>query len=162
MTDGRILIACIGNIFMGDDGFGTEVARRLAGRALPSDVVLKDFGIRGLDLTYALLEPWDLVILVDACGQGGEPGTVYLIEPDATASTGAFARMDAHAMNPMSSLQMVRAMGGTSNRVVIVGCQPADLGGEDGRIGLSEPVAAAVGEAVLMIEGLMETVLQPN
>jgi hydrogenase maturation protease len=161
MTDGRILIACIGNIFMGDDGFGTEVARTLAGRSLPPDVVLKDFGIRGLDLTYALLEPWDLAILVDACGQGGEPGTVYLIEPDATLGH-AFAGMDPHAANPVNALQMAKSMGQTSNRVVIVGCQPADLGGEDGRIGLSEPVAAAVGEAVQMIEELVETVLQPN
>lgn len=161
MTDGRILIACIGNIFMGDDGFGTEVARTLAGRSLPPDVVLKDFGIRGLDLTYALLEPWDLVILVDACGQGGAPGTVYLIEPD--ASTGvAFAGMDPHAANPVSALRMAKSMGQTSNRVVIVGCQPADLGGEEGRIGLSKPVAAGVGEAVSMIEELVETVLQPN
>ena len=82
MTNPRILIACIGNIFLGDDGFGTEVARRLADRSLPPGVILKDFGIRGLDLTYALLDPYDLVILVDACPRGGEPGTIYLIEPD--------------------------------------------------------------------------------
>ena len=75
MTNSRILIACIGNIFLGDDGFGVEVARRLAGRPLPPEVMLKDFGIRGFDLTYALLEPYELVILVDACPRGGEPGT---------------------------------------------------------------------------------------
>src|SRR6202040_1259682 len=82
MTNPRILIACIGNIFLGDDGFGTEVARRLAGGSLPPGVILKDFGIRSLDLTYALLDPYELVILVDACPRGGEPGTVYLVEPD--------------------------------------------------------------------------------
>ena len=76
MTPPRILIACIGNIFLGDDGFGTEVARRLANRELPADVVLKDFGIRGLDLTYALLDPYELVLLVDACQKGGTPGTI--------------------------------------------------------------------------------------
>src|ERR1700737_3551246 len=87
MTHPRILIACIGNIFLGDDGFGTEVALRLARRALPPGVMLKDFGIRGLDLTYALLDPYDLIILVDACPRGGEPGTVYLVEPDPIESS---------------------------------------------------------------------------
>ena len=82
MSHPRILVACIGNIFLGDDGFGTEVARRLAARTLPPEVSVKDFGIRGLDLTYALLEPYELTILVDACPRGGEPGSVYLIEPD--------------------------------------------------------------------------------
>ena len=86
MTQPRILIACVGNIFLGDDGFGTEVARRLAGRSLPPGVVLKDFGIRGVDLNYALLDPYDLIILVDACARGGEPGSVYLIEPDPVES----------------------------------------------------------------------------
>ena len=83
----QILIACIGNIFLGDDGFGTEVARRLAGRNLPTEVIVKDFGIRGLDLTYALLDPYELVILVDACPRGGEPGTIYLVEPDPVESS---------------------------------------------------------------------------
>src|SRR5271154_5959599 len=86
MTGSRILIACIGNIFLGDDGFGTEVARRLACRALPPEVTLRDFGIRGLDLTYALLDPYELVILADACPRGGEPGTLYLVEPDPVES----------------------------------------------------------------------------
>src|SRR5579863_6607195 len=98
MTSPRILIACIGNIFLGDDGFGTEVAHRLAGRSLPSEVVLRDFGIRGLDLTYALLETHELVILVDACPRGGEPGTVYLVEPDPIESPpdAAPARLETH------------------------------------------------------------------
>lgn len=84
MTEPRVLIACIGNIFLGDDGFGVEVARTLASHSLPAGVVWKDFGIRGFDLIYALLDPWDLVILVDACRRGGEPGSIYLIEFDAS------------------------------------------------------------------------------
>src|ERR1700731_3858623 len=126
MTPPRILIACIGNIFLGDDGFGTEVARRLAERPLPPGVVLKDFGIRGLDLTYALLDPYDLVVLVDACPCGGEPGTVYLVEPDAaTARTpdGAPASLETHGMNPMSVLRMAASMGGAPRRIPIVGCE---------------------------------------
>jgi hydrogenase maturation protease len=162
MTSPRILIACIGNIFLGDDGFGTEVARRLAGRELPPGVILKDFGIRGLDLTYALLDPWDLVILVDACPRGGDPGTLYLVEPD-PVEPGIPAQMETHAMNPMNVLRMVTSMGGAPGRILIVGCEPAEIGSdEEGKLGLSEPVAAAVDEAVRMIEALVskDAVLQ--
>jgi hydrogenase maturation protease len=158
-TNPRVLIACIGNIFLGDDGFGVEVARRLADRVLPPGVILKDFGIRGFDLTYALLEPWDLVILVDACPRGGDPGTVYLLLPDPlepASSDGDGVRVDTHAMNPVNVLRMVRLMGGTPNRILIVGCEPADLGSdEEGKLGLSEPVAAAVAEAAILIETLV-------
>src|ERR1700730_3286599 len=117
MTQPRILIACIGNIFLGDDGFGTEVARRLASRPLPEGVILKDFGIRGVDLTYALLEPYELIILVDACARGGEPGPLYVIMPDAT--TGPPAPPDAHSMNPTNVLRVVQAMGGTPSQVLV-------------------------------------------
>src|SRR5579862_6753455 len=153
MTHPRILIACIGNIFLGDDGFGTEVARRLATRSLPPAVILKDFGIRGLDLTYALLDPYELVILVDACPRGGEPGAVYLLEPDSVPDSAA--GLEPHAMNPMSVLRMVKSMGGAPSRILIVGCEPADLGLEEGKLGLSDPVAAAVDEAVVVIETLV-------
>jgi len=165
MTNPRILVACIGNIFLGDDGFGTEVARRLASRPLPADVVLKDFGIRGVDLSYALLEPYELVILVDACAKGGEPGSVYLIAPDTSDSdvSGRVpASLDMHGMNPMNVLRTIQSMGSAPSRILIVGCEPADLGGEEGRLGLSDPVHAAVDEAIAMIETLIskEAVLQ--
>src|SRR5579863_9347660 len=112
MNAARILIACVGNIFLGDDGFGTEVARELARRPLPPGVVLKDFGIRGLDLTYALLDSWDLVVLVDACKRGDDPGTIYLIEPAAPVSKepDAYPRLEAHGMNPMQVLRVVHSM----------------------------------------------------
>jgi hydrogenase maturation protease len=155
MNAPRVLIACIGNIFLGDDGFGTEVARRLASRQLPPDVILKDFGIRGLDLTYALLVPYELVILVDACPRGGEPGSVYLIEPELADDGAAPPQLEAHAMNPAQVLRTVRAMGGSPAKILLVGCEPADLGGEDGKLGLSPQIEAAVGEAVAMIEKLL-------
>jgi hydrogenase maturation protease len=158
MSEPRILVACIGNIFLGDDGFGVEVARRLAGRPLPAGVVLKDFGIRGFDLTYALLDSWDLVVLVDACPRGGEPGDVYVIEPDAVDNTSA-ARMDAHVMNPMAVLRTVKSMGGPANRILIVGCEPAEFGSdEEGKLGLSDPVNAAVDRAVHLIEELIANI----
>lgn len=161
MTHPRILIACIGNIFLGDDGFGTEVARRLASRTLPPEVTLKDFGIRGLDLTYTLLDPYELVILVDACPRGGDPGSVYLIEPDPAAGDAAPLHIEAHAMNPMSVLRTVQAMGGAPAKIMLVGCEPADMGSqEEGKLGLSEPVEAAVDEAIALIETLVSKLLE--
>lgn len=170
MTAPRILIACIGNIFLGDDGFGTEVARQLARRDLPPDVILKDFGIRSLDLTYALLDPYELVILVDACARGGTPGTVYLLEAD-IPDDGTPAALETHNMNPAHVLRMARSLGEVSARVLVVGCEPArteapdssDESDEEGQSGLSEPVAAAVDEAIAMIENLIGTVaVQPQ
>jgi len=156
----KILIACIGNMFLGDDGFGVEVALQLFRRPLPPGVILKDFGIRGFDLAYALLNPYDLVILVDACPRGGQPGSVYLIEPDPVENP-VEARLEAHGMNPMNVLRMVKSMGGAPNKILIVGCEPADFGPVDeGKLGLSEPVAAAVDEAVNMIETLVSKTLE--
>jgi hydrogenase maturation protease len=161
MTAPRILIACIGNIFLGDDGFGTEVARRLASRPLAPGVLLKDFGIRGLDLTYALLDPHELVILVDACPRGGNPGTVYLVEPDPVESEElGGTHLEMHAMNPMSVLRTVKSMGGAPGRILIVGCEPAEIGSDDdGQLGLSAPVEAAVDEAIALIETLVSKTL---
>jgi hydrogenase maturation protease len=150
-----ILIACVGNIFLGDDGFGVEVARRLALKTLPPGVVVKDFGIRGFDLAYAMMEPYDLTILVDACARGFEPGAVFLLEPDPIAEAHTPA-LEPHGMNPMNVLRMVKSLGGTPGRVLIVGCEPAELGSEhDGQLGLSEVVEAAVDQAIAMIESLV-------
>ena len=172
MTHPRILIACIGNIFLGDDGFGPEVALRLAKRRLPPGVILKDFGIRSLDLTYALLDTYDLVILVDACPRGGEAGSVYLIEPGQTGRPADIpVQLETHGMNPLSVLRMARSMGGARGRLLIVGCEPADLGSDEGgRMGLSEPVQSAIEEAIAMIEAqilkvsgeMRDAELQPN
>ena len=163
MTPPRILIACIGNIFLGDDGFGTEVARRLASRPLPAGVAVKDFGIRGLDLAYALLEPYDLVVMVDACPLGGRPGTIYVLEPDPEEwklPQDGSPQFEAHAMNPISVLRMVKSMGGIPGRLLIVGCEPANVGSdEEGYMGLTEPVQAAIDDAIVMIEAQVSKVL---
>ncbi|HWE51844.1 MAG TPA: hydrogenase maturation protease [Bryobacteraceae bacterium] len=155
----QILVACIGNIFLGDDGFGTEVAQVLAGRSLPPEVTVKDFGIRGLDLVYALLEPHDLVILVDACARGGQPGTLYLLEPEPVGE-GQPVSIDTHEMNPMNVLRTVKSMGGVAGRILVVGCEPADTDSfEDGQTGLSEPVKAAVAGAAALIESVVSKTL---
>jgi hydrogenase maturation protease len=153
-----ILVACIGNVFLGDDGFGVEVAQRLAGRALPAGVTVTDYGIRGYDLAYALVRGADYTILVDACPQGDTPGTVFLLEPDLAeleASSAAPMMLDAHDLNPIHVLRLARSLGAEIGRVVVVGCEPATLGPPGGHMGLSQPVADAVNQAVAVIEDLI-------
>jgi hydrogenase maturation protease len=158
----HILIAGIGNIFLGDDGFGCEVLRRLASRALPKGVRAVDFGIRGFDLAYALMDGYDVTILVDAMPRGGEPGTLYTIEPDLNELDNLDPQavmVETHGMNPMKVLAMVKAMGGEFKRLLLVGCEPQTFGPEEGQMGLSEPVEAAVDEAVRIVESLVTKIL---
>ena len=163
MTVSRILIAGIGNIFMGDDAFGSEVARRLLCRAWPEGVRVVDFGIRGFDVAYALMDGCETAILVDAVPRGGQPGTVYVIEPDLHELDDPLfqnAPLQTHAMHPLEILRLVRSLGGTFPRLLLVGCEPADLGPEDeGKLGLSDVVAAAVGRASDVIESLVTDLL---
>jgi hydrogenase maturation protease len=159
----RILVAGIGNIFLGDDGFGVEVIRRLSSHTFPENVRVHDFGIRGYDLAYALLDGYDTTILIDAAPRGEEPGTLYVIEPDVSEGDGSTAQestLDAHAMNPVSVLRLAKSMGEVSGRILLVACEPATLGGEEGQMGLSEAVEAAVDEAVKMIEKLIAELLE--
>ncbi len=163
MTRPHILIAGIGNIFLGDDAFGSEVARRLLSRKLPDKVRVVDFGIRGLDLAYALLDGYDVTILVDATPRGGEPGTLYTIEPDLSELDNLDAQgmmIETHGMNPMKVLGMVKSMGGEFKRLLLVGCEPEPIDTEEERMGLSEPVAAAVDEAVDLVESLVTKILK--
>jgi hydrogenase maturation protease len=142
----KILVAGVGNIFLGDDGFGVEVAQSLSKRQLPETVTVKDFGIRGFDLAYALLDPWDGVIIVDSLPRDSAPGTLYVIEPD-RATTGE-ADINPHGMDPVRVLNLAASLGTISARVLVVGCEPHDFGDElEGRMGLSSPVQAAVEEA---------------
>ena len=124
----RILVAGIGNVFLGDDGFGVAVAGRLAAATLPPGVDVVDFGIRGMDLAYALRD-YDVAILVDAVPRGGAPGTLYVIEPELDADE---AGPDAHGMDPVKVLALARGLGDPLPRVLVVGCEPAH-GPERGR-----------------------------
>jgi hydrogenase maturation protease len=156
----RILVAGIGNIFLGDDGFGVEVVRRLAGRELPEGVEVVDFGIRGLDLAYALQRDYELVVFVDATPRGQEPGTVYLIEPE--IEDDGEVSLDTHGMDPVKVIKLSRALGARPTRTLVVGCEPQVVvsGGdyEDMLMELSEPVQAAVEEAVKLVESLVERI----
>ncbi len=162
-TSPRILIACIGNIFLGDDAFGVEVAQRLAKRPLPPGVRLVDFGIRGLDLAYALIDTCDIAILVDAAPRGQAPGTLYVIEPDPidpndNVQTPADLMMQTHGMDPMKVLRLVSVMGTQAKRILLVGCEPGRVDLDEMEMGLSPPVQAAVEEAVTLIESLLPKV----
>ena len=154
----RVLIAGVGNIFLGDDGFGVEVVKRLAGREMPEGVEVKDFGIRGMDLAYALQDDYELVVLVDATPRGEEPGTVYLIEPEIEEDREV--TLDTHGMDPVKVIKLSRALGARPTRILVVGCEPqVILTGEDYDdmlMELSGPVHAAVDEAVKLVESLVE------
>jgi hydrogenase maturation protease len=155
-----VLIAGIGNIFLGDDGFGVEVARRLLARPQREAVRVVDFGIRGFDLAYALQDGYATTILVDAYPHGQPPGTVTVIEPDLeNLSEGSSDFVQPHAMNPMNVLRMARAMIGTTRRIILVGCEPLTLGPEEGHMGLSDPVESAVDGAVNKIDLLVKQIL---
>ena len=164
MTKPRLLIACVGNLFLGDDAFGVEVARRLMGVDLPAGAAVVDFGIRGIDLTYALMDGYESVILVDAAPRGEAPGTLYVLEPtiaEANGTEGPGSLLEAHAMDPVKVLRLASAMGGQIGRLLLVGCEPATSADLDDILpGLSEPVRKAVDEAVPLILSLAETLLQ--
>lgn len=151
-----VLIAGVGNIFAGDDAFGVEVAQRLRARQLPANMRVVDFGNRAIDLAYALQDQCDAAVLIDATTRGGPPGTLYVIDPEiepgpAAAGTSGIAL--GHDVDPNAVLRMIGGGCSRCRRIVIVGCEPQTLGDEfDGAIGLSMPVAAAVEQAIGVVE----------
>ena len=152
----RILVAGIGNVFLGDDGFGVALADRLARRELPAGVEVVDYGIRGMDLAYALHDGWDAVLLLDAMPRGKLPGTLSVLEPDLHDLPLA---IDAHAMDPVKVLGLAQALGGELPRTLVVGCEPSEVmrGDEEDVVAtVSEPVRAALDEGVRLVEALLE------
>jgi hydrogenase maturation protease len=156
----RVLVAGIGNIFMGDDAFGVEVARRLAERPLPAGVDVGDFGIRGIDLMYALGEGYDAAVFVDAVPRGESPGTLSVIEPELEEGD---ATIDAHGMDPVKVMSLARQVGNVPERILVVGCEPAVrmTGDEEEVVGeLSEPVRAAIDDAVGLVESVIKELME--
>lgn len=140
----RVLVAGFGNIFLGDDGFGCEIARRVAARSLPEGVRVVDFGIRGIDFAFALLEAPSALILVDAMHRSGPPGTLYVVEPCVAEAEG----LSAHGLPPERVIGLARAMGARVPHIRVVGCEPFTFGVDGiGGVGLSAPVMAIVDEA---------------
>jgi hydrogenase maturation protease len=151
----RILVAGIGNVFLADDGFGVALAERLAARALPAGVEVVDYGIRGMDLAYALGEGWDAVVLLDAAPTGRPAGTLSVIEPELD---GVEPAIDAHGMDPVKVLGLARALGGPLPRTLVVACAPeVVMTGEEADVvaELSPPVEAALEPGVELVESLL-------
>jgi len=151
----RILVAGIGNVFFGDDGFGVAVADRLDASQLPPGAHIVDFGIRSYDLAYALTSGrYDAAILVDASTRGGAPGDIYVLSPELDESSEP-APANAHAMNPESVLRMARTLGELPGQILVVACEPETLGGDHGQLGPSETVNGALDRAVTVVESLV-------
>lgn len=144
----RILVAGIGNIFLGDDGFGPEVLRQVSSRFDDPEVRVVDYGIGGLHLAYDLLGDWGAVVLVDAVPNQGSPGALHVFEADSETLNGE-AALDAHGMDPATVFASLRALGGAAPRTIVIGCEVADI--EEG-IGLSEPVQAVISDAVAAVK----------
>jgi hydrogenase maturation protease len=153
-----ILVACVGNLWLGDDGFAGEVAKRLREQDLQDDLAVADFGTGGLDLAYEAMRGYEALILVDISRQGGEPGTLYVMDADPESVGGPIEdgeNIDPHGMDPQTVLRFVKAVGGWPGKVIVIACEPKQI--EDVAIGLSEPVAAAVDGAVeLVLESIEE------
>lgn len=151
MTTSRILVAGIGNIFLGDDGFGSEVIRHVPQELADPRVQVVDYGIRGMHLAYDLLDGCAALVLVDAVPNQGEPGALHVFEAD-HESLSATARLDAHAMDPGAVFASLNALGGTPPPTVVIGCEVESI--EEG-IGLSDTVANTVPEAVRAVQSVV-------
>lgn len=151
-SSARVLVAGVGNIFFGDDGFGCEMARSLAKEPLPEHVRVVDYGIRGLHLAYDLLDGYEALVLIDALpGQQG-PGTVRVLEVGQEHLEPA-AGVDAHSMHPAAVLATVESLGGSLPRTFVVGCEPETTGEA---MGLSETVTRSVDTAKAEVRSLLD------
>ena len=153
----RVLVAGIGNVFLGDDGFGVEVVRRLATTPLPDGVDVADYGIRGVHLAFDLLDGrHDTLVLIDAVPLDDPPGTLAVLDVPVDGAPDAIPAVDGHGMTPVAVLDLLRTLGGSLRRAVVVGCRPADL--EEG-VGLSAPVQAAIDPAVRLVADVVPELL---
>jgi hydrogenase maturation protease len=147
----RILVAGIGNIFLGDDGFGSEVMRHVGVDSFGADVHAVDYGIRGMHLAYDLLEGWRALVLVDALPDRGAPGTLHVFEAD-HETLSPTAGLEAHSMDPAAVFATLRALGGTPPQTIVIGCEVENI---DEGMGLSAPVTAAVPLAVAAVNEVL-------
>jgi hydrogenase maturation protease len=148
----QILVAGVGNAWLQDDAFGGECARRLEAQGVPSGVTVMDFGTGGLDLAYEIMRGYDALVLLDASRQGGEPGTLYVLEPSMEELSGPIEDGDVinpHGMDPQTVLRFVGAIGGFSGRVVVIGCEPGEV--DDVGLGLTPAIATAVERALQLV-----------
>jgi hydrogenase maturation protease len=155
-----ILVAGVGNAWLRDDGFGGEVARRLSERELPDGVSVMDAGTGGLDLAYEVMRGYDGLVILDVSKQGGEPGTLYVMEPDEAEVDGGIEDgevINPHAMDPQTVLRFVKSIGAWPGRVVVIACEPAEV--EEMGWGLSDSVSEAVDRAVALVLETLDELL---
>jgi hydrogenase maturation protease len=153
----QILVAGVGNAWLQDDAFGGECARRLEERGVPEGVTVMNFGTGGLDLAYEIMRGYDALVLLDASRRGGEPGTLYVLEPDMEELTGPIEDGDVinpHGMDPQTVLRFVGAIGGFSGRIVVIGCEPGEV--DDVGLGLTPAVEGAVERALALVSETLE------
>ena len=160
----RVMIAGVGNMFMKDDGFGGAVIKKIINKSFPEGVEVKDFGTGGLKLAYDLMKGYDSLILLDASPRGEQPGTLYRIEPDEKDFSTDLEQggpIDPHGSDPVTVLRFVRSIGAWPGKVFIVACEP-ESGVDDFEIGLSEPVNAAVDNAIELIDEIVKEIYESN
>jgi len=153
----QILVAGVGNSWLQDDGFGSKVVEALDGATLPTGVTLLDSGTGGLDLAYELMRGYDALVLVDVSRQGGDPGTLYVMEADPESIEDGIEdgdMIDPHDMDPQTVLRFVKSVNGWPGKVIVVACEPAEI--EDFGIGLSPAVEAAVEQAVGLVANTLD------
>jgi hydrogenase maturation protease len=153
----QILVAGVGNAWLQDDAFGGECARRLEARGVPDGVTVMNFGTGGLDLAYEIMRGYDALVLLDASRRGGEPGTLYVLEPDMEELTGPIEDGDVinpHGMDPQTVLRFVGAIGGFSGRVVVIGCEPGEV--DDVGLGLTRAVEGAIERALALVSETLD------
>lgn len=154
----RILVAGIGNAWLRDDGFGGEVTKRLEARGLPEGAAVFDFGTGGLDLAYEVMRGYDALVLIDVSRQGGQPGTLYLMDVDEAGVDAGIEDgqvLNPHGMDPQTVLRFVKTLGAWPGKVVVIACEPEDV--EEMSIGLSDSVGAAVEGAVDLVLETIES-----
>jgi hydrogenase maturation protease len=147
-----VLVAGVGNAWLRDDGFGGEVVRRLSTRELPAGVSVMDAGTGGLDLAYEVMRGYDALVILDVSKQGGEPGTLYVIEPDEASTDGGIEdgeTINPHSMDPQTVLRFVKSIGAWPGRVMVIACEPAEV--EEMGWGLSDEVEKAVDRAAELV-----------
>lgn len=147
----KILIACLGNIFYGDDAFGVDVAKILSEKELPNNVKVVDFGIRGIDLAFEISENYNLVILVDAVKVGAKAGAVFVIEPKSLANS----EIISHDLTPNKALQFAQNFENPPKKMLLIGCEPTNLEFNDE---MSEVVKNSIEKAVTKILELIKNV----
>jgi len=160
----KILVAGMGNVLRGDDGFGIRVVDELKkNHNTPAEVDIYEAGIGGIGLVQELMNGYDALVVVDAVEKGAAAGTLFVIEPleHQTAITDEklhASMVDMHYADPSKVLLMAKVLNVCPPKVFLVGCQPEYV--DDAVEGLRPPVEQAVPQAVEEVLSLIDELLK--